>query len=247
MDVDYSGKVAVITGGGRGFGKAFGTALARRGATVALIDRDKTAVEQVAAQIGKSAIAYEGDVTDEERMNAIMADVGREHAKIDILINNAGLHSAEYSKPLAVLGLAKIRRLFEVNMMGVIVCTFAAKPYMTGRTGANVLNISSSSAFQPGGYGVSKLGTIGLTITFARELSADGIRVNAIAPGVILTETVVEELPPETLSRIKAMQYVARHGEEDDVVNAMLYLTSPMAGFVTAETLRLAGGYMPGI
>jgi 3-oxoacyl-[acyl-carrier protein] reductase len=247
VEIDYSGRVAVITGGARGFGKAFGSALARRGATVALIDRDRAAVEQAAAEIGESAIAYEGDVTDEERMNAIMGTVGREHAKIDILINNAGLHSAEYSKPLEVLGLAKIRRLFEVNMMGVIVCTFAAKPYMAGRAGANVLNISSSSAFQPGGYGVSKLGAIGLTITFARELSADGIRVNAIAPGVILTGTVVDELPPETLSRIKAMQYVSRHGEEDDVVNAMLYLTSPMASFVTAETLRLSGGYMPGI
>jgi len=247
MHLDYRGKVAVITGGGRGFGKAFGAALARRGAAVALIDRDKSAVEQAAAEIGDAAFAYEGDVTREERMNAIMADIVTAHGRIDILINNAGLHSAEYSKPLEVLGLARIRRLFEVNMMGVIVCTFAAKPYMAGRDGANILNISSSSAFQPGGYGVSKLGTIGLTITFARELAADGIRVNAIAPGVILTETVTAELPPETLSRVKGMQYVARHGEEDDVVNAMLYLTSPMASFVTAETLRLTGGYMPGI
>lgn len=247
MNIDCSGRVAVITGGGRGFGKAFGAALASRGARVALIDRDKPAVERAAAEIGESAIPYEGDVTDEARMKAVMADVGRRHGKIDILINNAGLHSAEYSKPLEVLGLAKIRRLFDVNMMGVIICTFAAKPHMSGRDGANVLNISSSSAFQPGGYGVSKLGTIGLTITFARELSAEGIRVNAIAPGVILTETVVDELPADTLTRIKAMQYVARHGEESDVVNAMLYLTSPLASFVTAETLRVAGGYMPGI
>jgi 3-oxoacyl-[acyl-carrier protein] reductase len=247
VDIDYRGKVAVITGGGRGFGKAFGVALARRGAKVALIDRDRAAVEQAAAEIGNSASAYEGDVTSEERMTAVMADVAATHAKIDILINNAGLHSAEYNKPLETLGLAKIRRLFEVNMMGVVVCTFAAKPYMAGREGANVLNISSSSAFQPGGYGVSKLGTIGLTITFARELSAEGIRVNAIAPGVILTETVVAELPAETLARIKAMQYIGRHGEESDVVNAMLFLTSPLASFVTAETLRLSGGYMPGI
>jgi 3-oxoacyl-[acyl-carrier protein] reductase len=84
-------------------------------------------------------------------------------------------------------------------------------------------------------------------MTFARELAADGIRVNAIAPGIILTETIRAEMPPETLPRIKSMQYIGRDGEEQDIVDAMLFLTSPRAKFITGETLRVTGGYAAGI
>ena len=118
---------------------------------------------------------------------------------------------------------------------------------MAQRPGANIINIASSSAYLPGGYGVSKLAAIGLTITFARELSDDAIRVNAIAPGVILTDTIEAELPAETLERIRAMQFVKQHGEEADIVHAMLYLASDKARFVTGETLRVTGGFTPGI
>ena len=242
-----AGKVAVITGGGRGFGKAFGTALARHGAVVALVDRDGDAVKQAANEIGSRALAFTGDVTDEARINSIMAEVARTYGGIDILINNAGLHSHEYSRPLAEMGLAKTRRLFEVNVIGTVACTLAARPFMAGRAGASIVNIASSAAFQGGGYGNSKLAVIGLTMTFARELAADGIRVNAIAPGLILTDTIRNEMTPETLSRIKAMQFMPVDGEEQDIVEAMLYLTSPRARFVTAETLRVTGGYAAGI
>jgi len=240
-------RVAVITGGGRGFGKAFGAALARQGIIVALVDRDEQAVKLAAQEIGARAVAFAGDVTDEGRMNAIMSEMARAHGGIDILINNAGLHSHEYSRPLAEMGVAKTRRLFEVNVIGVIACTLAARPFMSGRQGASIVNIASSAAFLGGGYGTSKLAVIGLTMTFARELAAEGIRVNAIAPGVILTDTIRTEMAPETLSRIKSMQYLPTDGEEQDIVEAMLYLTSPRARFVTAETLRVTGGYAAGI
>ena len=244
---EYTGKTAVITGGGRGFGKAFGAALARRGAVVALVDRDADAVRDAATEIGPSAIAFAGDVTDEAQINAVMADVARDHGGIDILINNAGLHSHEYSRPLAEMGLAKTRRLFEVNVIGTVACTLAAKPFMAGRAGASIVNIASAAAFQGGGYGTSKLAVIGLTMTFARELAPDGIRVNAIAPGMILTDTIRSEMASETLARIKAMQYLPDDGEEQDIVEAMLYLTSARARFVTAETLRVTGGFAAGI
>jgi 3-oxoacyl-[acyl-carrier protein] reductase len=247
LETDYSGRVAVVTGGGRGFGKAFGAALAARGAQVALIDRDAAAVAEAAAEIGSAATPFEGDVTDEAAMDAIMARVAERAGGIDILINNAGLHSTGYNRPLQELGLAKIRQLFEVNVLGVVIGTFAAAPHMAGRAGANIVNLASASAFLPGGYGVSKLAVIGLTMTFARELSAQGVRVNAIAPGVILTDTIRQELPAEMLTRIKAQQFIDDHGEEADVVNAMLYLTSSKARFVTAETLRVTGGFTPGI
>jgi 3-oxoacyl-[acyl-carrier protein] reductase len=247
MAAELKTRVAVITGGGRGFGKAFGAALARQGVVVALVDRDGDAAQQAAAEIGPLATAFSGDVTDETQITAIMSQMAQAHGGIDILINNAGLHSHEYSRPLAELGLPKIRRLFEVNVMGTITCTLAAAPFMAGRKGASIINIASAAAFQGGGYGTSKLAVIGLTMTFARELAADGIRVNAIAPGVILTDTIRSEMAPDTLARVKAMQYLPDDGAEQDIVDAMLYLTSPQARFVTGETLRVTGGFAAGI
>lgn len=247
MNGEHEGKVAVITGGGRGFGKAFGAALAGAGAKVVLIDRDGTAAQAAAAEIGAAAMSFAADVTDEMGIKAILSEVAGTLGGIDILINNAGLHSHEYSRPLAEMGIAKIRRLFEVNVIGTVVCTLAAQPHMAGRTGASVVNISSSAAFSGGAYGTSKLAVIGMTMTSARELAADGIRVNAIAPGVILTDTIRTEMAPDTLRRIKSMQFLSADGEEQDIVDAMLFLTSAKSKFITGETLRVTGGFAAGI
>ena len=247
----YRNRTALITGGARGFGKAFGAALADRGAHAVLVDLDGPAVEEAAAAIratGGGATALAGDVADEARMGEIMAHAASLSGGIDILINNAGLHSDEYSRPIADMGLARTRRLFEVNVLGVVACTLAAKPHMAGRHGASIVNISSSAAHMGGtAYGTSKLAVAGLTITFARELGRDGIRVNAISPGLMLTDTIKAELPPATLTRIKAMQFIDADGVEQDIVDAMLYLTSPGARFVTGETLRVTGGMAAGV
>lgn len=247
MAAELEGIVAVVTGGARGFGKAFGTALAERGAMVALVDLDEDAVRETANGIGANALPFAGDVTDQDRMSAIMGEVTQGGGGIDILINNAGLHSDEYSRPIEEMGLSKVRRLFDVNVMGVTACTLAAAPYMAVRNGANVLNISSSAAYSGTAYGASKMAVISLTITFARELADRGIRVNAIAPGLILTDTIRTELGKETLVRVKGMQFLASaEGEEQDIVEAMLYLTSDRARFVTGETLRVTGGFAAG-
>jgi NAD(P)-dependent dehydrogenase (short-subunit alcohol dehydrogenase family) len=165
-----------------------------------------------------------------------------------VLINNAGLHSDEYGQPIRKLGLAKLRRLFDVNVMGVANCTLAAAPHMAGRKGASMVNISSSAAHMGGSpYGDSKLAVAGMTITFGRELAAEGIRVNAISPGLILTETIANELPPATKARVKAMQWLEQDGAEKHIVDAMLFLTSPAAEFITGETLRVTGGMAAGI
>lgn len=244
-------RVAVITGGGRGFGKAFGEALGALGLHVVLVDRDAEAAALAAAAInasGGSAQGLAGDVTDEIRMAEVMAEAAAGDGGIDILINNAGLHSDEYGKPITVMGLAKVRRLFEVNVIGVVACTLAALPWMKGRAGASIVNISSSAAHLGGSaYGDSKLAVAGLTITFARELAPDGIRVNAISPGLILTETIRAELPETTKARVKAMQMSTTDGEEKHIVDAMLFLTSDKAEFITGETLRVTGGMAAGV
>ena len=251
MNQDRAGQTAVITGGGRGFGKAFGTALAARGCHVVLVDIDAAVVGDAAAGIrgkGGSAEGLGGDVTDEARMAEVMAQAAAARGGVDILINNAGLHSDEYGQPILKMGLAKVRRLFEVNVLGVVTCTLAAVPHMTGRGGASMINISSSAAHMGGSaYGDSKLAVAGLTVTFARELGPQGIRVNAISPGLILTDTIRAELPEATKARVKAMQMIGDDGDEQDIVEAMLWLTSPLARFVTGETLRVTGGMAAGV
>jgi len=248
---EWSGRTAVITGGGRGFGKAFGFALARQGALVALVDIDAAQAEAAAGEIraaGGSANGFGGDVTDEARMAAVMAEAAEVHAGIDLLVNNAGLHSDEYGQPILKMGLAKVRRLFDVNVIGVACCTLAAHPHMKGRKGASIVNIASSAAHMGGSaYGDSKLAVAGLTITFARELGPDGIRVNAISPGLMLTETIRAELPEATRQRVQAMQLIAGDGLEEDIVEALLYLASARARFVTGETLRVTGGMAAGV
>ncbi|MEO7248245.1 MAG: SDR family oxidoreductase [Novosphingobium sp.] len=251
MTKPRTGTTAVITGGGRGFGKAFGVALAGKGAHVVLVDRDGAEAEAAAAEIrasGGQATGFQADVTDEARMAEVMTQSAALQGGIDILINNAGLHSDEYGQPITKMGLAKVKQLFEVNVIGVIGCTLAAHGYMKGRAGASIVNISSSAAHMGGSaYGDSKLAVAGLTITFARELAPDGIRVNAISPGLILTETIRAELPEATKARVKAMQLSAVDGEERHIVDAMLFLTSGQAEFITGEVLRVTGGMAAGV
>lgn len=248
---EWAGRTAVVTGGGRGFGKAFGAALAAEGAHAVLVDIDGSVAEEAAAELraaGGSAEGLAGDVTDEARMADIMAAAAQARGGIDLLINNAGLHSDEYGQPITKMGLAKVRRLFDVNVMGVVTCTLAAWPHMKGRTGANMVNISSSAGHMGGSaYGDTKLAVAGLTITFARELAPDGIRVNAISPGLMLTETIAAELPPETKARVKAMQFLDLDGAEKHIVDAMLFLSSSRAEFVTGEVLRVTGGMAAGV
>ncbi len=246
-DEIHQGKVALITGGGRGFGKAFGTALAEQGAHVVLADIDGGAAASAAAEIsrkGGSASAVVCDVADEAGVAAMIDEVAGKHAGLDILVNNAGLHSAAYNRPSAELGIAALRRLFDVNVMGLYICSLAARQAMSGRDGAAIVNISSSAAYaNRSAYGVSKLAVRGATVQLAREFAADGIRVNAIAPGLIFTDTIRAELAREEAARVMGQQVLQREGEERDIVDALLFLLSPAASFVTGETLRVSGGF----
>jgi NAD(P)-dependent dehydrogenase (short-subunit alcohol dehydrogenase family) len=242
--LEHAGRVAVITGAARGFGKAFAHALAKLGADVFVADIDAEAGRAAAAEIGPRAHAFACDVADETQVNALVAEAVSRFGGIDMFVNNAGLHSAEYNRPTAELGLAKVRRLFDVNLMGVIACSLAARPAMANRPNASFVNISSVGGDSNGNtYGVSKLAVRGLTMMFAREFAPEGIRVNAIAPGLIFTDTIRAELAPATVSRVLDQQLLKREGEERDIVEALLYLVSDRASFVTGETLRVSGGF----
>lgn len=246
-ETSFMDRVAVITGGARGFGRAFGQALAARGAHAVLLDVDGTAAREAAEQIraaGGSASAYPCDVADEEQVYAVFDDVQGRLGGVDILINNAGLHSLEYGGPQWVdLDVPALRRLFDVNVMGVMICSKAARTAMTNRAGANILNISSSAAYAGvGAYGATKLAVIGLTMAWARELGRQGIRVNGLAPGLHLTDTIKSEFTPEMIAIHKTHQFLPLEGSEQDIVDAMLYMCSDQARFVTGETLQVTAG-----
>ncbi len=247
MTSKFDGKVAFITGGGRGFGEAFGRALAARGARVAQVDVDLAAAEQVAAAIradGGDAVALGCDVADDDAVAAAVARTIETYGGIDILINNAGLHSMTYNQPLLTLGLAEIRRIYDVNLIGTIACSLACHASMKARGGGVILNLASSASYAcQTVYGASKQAIRGITLTLAADFGADNIRVVGVAPGLTATDTIVAELPPELWERIGAMQALRRRGEVADIVAAMLYLCSDDASFVTGTTLQVGGGY----
>lgn len=240
---EHTGKIAFITGGARGFGRGFAEALAARGARVILADLDGDEAARAAAAIGDLAEALTLDVADEPAVAAAMADMARRHGGIDILINNAGIHSAAAAQPIGALGLERSRQMFEVNVWGVVQCTLAAAPHMAGRPGAAIVNISSMASYPcTTAYGVTKLAVRGVTTAFAHELGPQGIRVNAIAPGLIMTDTIRAELPEAVVAAVSAQQIVKREGATGDIVEAMLYLVSSASGFMTGECLRVSGG-----
>ena len=244
----FPGKVAFITGAALGFGAAFAQALCERGAKVALVDTNAKVLASVAADLrenGHEAIAITCDVSDEAAVQTAVARTASEMGGIDILINNAGLHSLKYNESFKKLGIAEVRRLFDVNIMGVVNCSMACQPFMVARGGGVIINISSIAAYaNTSAYGVSKLAVRGLTIAHASEFAPDNIRVNAIAPGLMATQTIRSEIPQKIFDDFSTqLQLVHRVGQVEDIVSAMLFLASDQASFITGETLKVSGGY----
>ena len=250
--MDFLDKVIFITGGAVGFGRAVARAFSAQGAAVALADIDLDAAETTASELranGARAMAVKCDVADETQVEAAVARVVAELGGIDVLINNAGKHLTKYNQPFTVLERHEVRALFDVNVIGVVNCTVACRETMIARGGGAVLNISSIAGYMvTSPYGVSKLAVRGLTMAFAQELAPDGIRVNAVAPGLTATENAMVDLPQSLVDRfVGELQLVKRLGVMDDIVNAVLFLCSDEAGFITGETLKVSGGYPLGI
>ena len=246
----FAGGVAVVTGAARGFGAAIARAFAAEGAAVALLDRDMAEARRTAAGMsGARALPVACDVADDESVEAAVATVVAELGDVSVLVNNAGLHRTRYNRPFGEQPRQDVRDVFDVNVMGVVNCTVACAPSMRRRGGGAVVNISSLAAYEPTTpYGVSKLAVRGLTIAFAAELGPAGIRVNAIAPGLMATDNAIADLPPELVDDfVRRRQSVRRLGGVDDVVSAVLHLCGPGTGFVTGETLRIDGGVFRGI
>jgi NAD(P)-dependent dehydrogenase (short-subunit alcohol dehydrogenase family) len=246
--VRFDGKVVFVTGGAVGFGRAFARAFAAEGAAIAIAEIDDEPAERTASELrdaGAAAFAVHCDVSREDEVEAAVAKTVGELGGVDVLLNNAGLHLTKYNQPFGVLPRDELRRLLDVNVVGIVNCTLACRDTMAARGGGAVVNISSTAAdicMSP--YGVSKLAVRGLTTAFAQELSPYKIRVNSVSPGFMATENALADLGPAIVDEmVNVRQKVHRLGTMDDIVHAVLYLCSDDAGFVTGEDLRVSGGF----
>ena len=244
--IDLTGKAALVTGGSRGIGKAVGLRLARQGADVAFSYRGNTdAAKATAAEIesiGTKALPIQGDVKDPESAEAVVKAVLEAFGKVDILVNNAGITRDDL---IMRMSEEAWRDVLETNLFGAFWMTKAVtRPMLKARAG-RIVNMTSVSgqAGQMGqaNYSSAKAGLIGLTKATARELASRGITVNAVAPGFVLTE-LTQDLPEALQAEITARTPLGRFGTTEEIADAVAFLASDEASFITGQVLAIDGG-----
>ena len=243
------GRVAAITGGALGIGRATGRLFAAEGATVALGDVDVAGAEAVAKEIvagGGRALAVGMDVGDAGQVRDFVDRVVSELGRLDVMFANAGI---AHSAPFLEHPEAEWHRVLRVNLSGVFFCCQAAARQMVRQGGGRIIATASINGFRGVenlvGYNVAKAGVIELTKTMAVELAKHHIAVNAIAPAQIDTR-LTQSLPEEARERRVARIPMGRFGEVDEVAKAALFLASDDAAFITGHTLAVDGGYLAG-
>ena len=270
IEIDLSGRVALVTGGSRGLGRADALALARAGADVVIADIQVESDEStetaerygVLAQVakaqglvyseataqeiqamGRRSVAIKCDVTDREQVDETVARVIEELGSVDILINNAGTldHAAQFGDQSLDLWERDLR----VNLTGGFNCAQAVWPHMRERGWGRIVNMASVAGtlggFGQASYSTTKAGILGLTRTLAMEGGRHGITCNAIVPGVIGTEAFGFANAAMN-DRIRARTVFKREGEPDDIANAICFLCSDLASYITGIELNVSGG-----
>jgi NAD(P)-dependent dehydrogenase (short-subunit alcohol dehydrogenase family) len=249
INLSMDGMVAVVTGASRGIGEAIARAFARRGTTVVIAARKLDALETVAASIGADgpgkAIPAACHTGRPGEIAALFERVRSELGRLDVLVNNAATNP--YLGPALDCTEAAFDKTFEVNVKGYfLMCQHAARMMVEQRSGS-IINIASIAGITPLpmqlAYSMTKAAVLSLTRELAKELGRTGVRVNAIAPGVIETRfaaALIED--PEVHRRIVQLTPLARHGQPDEVVGAALYLASDAASFTTGSVLVCDGG-----
>lgn len=236
------GKRAVVTGAARGIGAAIAERFAQEGASVLLADLDGDAATNTAAQLPGEALAVDCDVTDEASVDRLVEHAVAELGGIDVMVNNAGITR---DRMMHRMELDAFRAVVDVHLTGTWLGTRAAARVMREAGSGSIVNLSSISgkignAGQTN-YSAAKAGIVGLTKSAAKELAGKGVRVNAIAPGLIRTP-MTEGIPDDVLDERLAGIPLGRMGEPAEVADAALYLASDLSSYVTGVVLEVAGG-----
>lgn len=255
---DLAGRVAVVTGAGRGIGAAIARRLAGEGARVVVADIDVASAADVArviADAGGTAVGWAMDVTSAADRERIFRDAVDAFGGVHVLVNNAGIYHAQ---PPLELEVSAWRRVFEVNAEAVFFCCQQALPIMRERGFGRIVNLSSTAAYvglaAMISYNASKAAVLAITRGLAREYGRDGITVNSVLPGVVATpmwESLNEEVGPllgfapgtllaDRVSRIP----LGRAGEPDDIASVVSFLVSDDGAYITGQSLNVCGGLL---
>ena len=243
------GKTAIITGSGRGIGRAIALAMAAQGANIVVNDVNMESADEVVAEIeamGRQAIAVKADVTAEEQVLAMVEACINRFGKLDILVNNAGIIQ---TAPVTEIDGKDWDRVMEVNLKGVFLCCKAVLAPMKAQHGGKIVNIASVAGKRGGGllgnscYSASKGGVIAFTKSLARESGPFGINVNAITPAFTDTE-MTRSIAPDKKEFIIKMLPLGRVGQPDDIAGAVCFLASSMSDYMTGEIMDVDGGLM---
>ena len=233
-------KIALVTGGGRGIGKAIVHQYSKEGATVIIADFDENSGKETADSVGGYFVNV--DISDEESVTSLFEYVKTKFSRLDILVNNAGILQDSTLKKLKP---DQFDEVIDVNLRGTYLCGKTAADIMVEQKGGVILNAASVVAhngnFGQTNYVASKTGVIGMTKVWARELGKDGIRVNAIAPGFIKTD-MTSKMPESIIQMMVEKVPLKRWGKPEDVANVYTFLASEEASYITGTVLNVDGG-----
>jgi len=248
------GKTAIITGGAQGIGRAYCLRFAEEGSAVAVVDLREDQAKDVAKEIndgGGRAIALNTDITSEEACAQMAEATKSEFGSIDTLINNAALY---YDQDIMDQTIEYLRKTLEINLIGQLICARAVLPTMKEQKSGSIINIASTAAyplplpvmpfdtFATNAYGLSKSGMIYMTKMMARQAGQDGIRVNAIAPGVTMSEATKKIVPQFALDGLKEGSPLGTTLEPDDLTGTAVYLACEDSRLMTGQTLVVDAG-----
>jgi len=241
------GKVALVTGGGQGIGRAISLGLAQEGADVALAQRTVSRVEAVAGEIqslGRRALPLHVDVTQKASVQAMVDATVSDLGRLDILVNNSGIFPITQ---VARMSEEEWDQVMATNLKGVFLCSQAALTPLRRSGAGRIINMASVSglvgAVGFAHYGASKGGVIAFTKSLAREAAALKITVNAVAPGIVEDETTRRTFPDVALQGYIAQTPLRRLANPEDIVGLVIFLASDASGYITGQTFAVDGGY----